>query len=420
MPNDRHWVWAVRWYDFCQKVQSRLTRQMARQRSAWRLHYVDRVLDLLAEPGRRWDMYRGVHDQRYPGTWLLPTLPPKRPQLIHCHNLHNEYFDLRALPWLSRQMPVILSLHDAWLLTGVCCHSFDCERWKTGCGHCPYLNLWQDVKRSRDGTAINWERKRQVYAQSRLRVTTACRWLMDKVEQSMLAPGVIEKRVIPYGIDLTRYHPAEDRGRVRAELDIPPDALALLFVARGLEKNQSKDYSTLRAAIEQLAARQLGRRIVFLARGHTAPTERLGNVEIRYIPWEEKTVDVARFYQAADIYVHTARVDTFPLAVLEALACGTPVVATAVGGIPEQLKSLGPIRPESATGILVPLGDVTAIRTALERLLTDDPLCQRLGRNAAQDARARFSLELQVQTYLAWYEEALYAHCHRNGRASAG
>jgi glycosyltransferase involved in cell wall biosynthesis len=49
--------------------------------------------------------------------------------------------------------------------------------------------------------------------------------------------------------------------------------------------------------------------------------------------------DVAKYYQAADLYVHAAVADTF-LASLEALACGTPVVATGVGGIPEQIPNL--------------------------------------------------------------------------------
>ena len=49
---------------------------------------------------------------------------------------------------------------------------------------------------------------------------------------------------------------------------------------------------------------------------------------------------VAPYYQAADVYLHAAKADNFPRAVLEALCCGTPVVATAVGGIPEQVKGL--------------------------------------------------------------------------------
>jgi hypothetical protein len=50
------------------------------------------------------------------------------PDIVHCFNLHGSYFDLRALTWLSRRLPVIVDLRDAWLLSGHCAHSFDCER----------------------------------------------------------------------------------------------------------------------------------------------------------------------------------------------------------------------------------------------------------------------------------------------------
>lgn len=53
--------------------------------------------------------------------------------VIHLHNLHGGYFPLRSLPGLSRRAPLVLSLHDAWPLTGHCAYPYRCERWKTGC-----------------------------------------------------------------------------------------------------------------------------------------------------------------------------------------------------------------------------------------------------------------------------------------------
>jgi len=69
-------------------------------------------------------------------------------------------------------------------------------------------------------------------------------------------------------------------------------------------------------------------------------TERIGQAEVKFVPYQSSPEDVAKYYQIADVYVHAARADTFPNTVLEALACGAPVVATAVGGIPEQIKGL--------------------------------------------------------------------------------
>src|SRR3546814_3518586 len=77
-----------------------------------------------------------------------------------------------------------------------------------------------------------------------------------------------------------------------------------------------------------------------LALGDSGPDEKVGNTELRFVPYQSEEAVVASFYHAADIYLHAAHADNFPTTLLEAAACGLPVVATAVGGIPEQVESL--------------------------------------------------------------------------------
>jgi glycosyltransferase involved in cell wall biosynthesis len=83
------------------------------------------------------------------------------------------------------------------------------------------------------------------------------------------------------------------------------------------------------------------------------------------------------------------------------------VVASAVGGIPEQIQTLGAVGPEGATGILCPPGDAAAMAGALGTLLGDEPLRQQLGRNAAAQARAHYDLNRQIEQTLAFYGEAM-------------
>jgi glycosyltransferase involved in cell wall biosynthesis len=125
---------------------------------------------------------------------------------------------------------------------------------------------------------------------------------------------------------------------------------------------------------------------------------------------------VASFYQAADVYVHPARVgaENHSLAILEALACGTPVVATDVGGIPEQVKSLRASsggahgsNPDGATGILTSPGDAKALADAVTILIENSALLRAMSSNAAKDARRRFDLQTQVDAYLDWYGEII-------------
>ncbi len=379
-----------------------------------------RAAHMLAEPRAAADKWRGREDFNYPGIYHLLDSLSFTPDVIHAHNLHGGYFDLRALPMLSRRLPVILSLHDAWLLSGHCAHSLACERWQTGCGQCPALELYPAIKR--DATRDNWLAKRDIFARSKLHISVPCRWLQEKVEQSMLKPAVVETRVIPYGVDLKVFKPM-DQQAVRAKLGLELDANILLFAANGIRRNVWKDYELLRSAIGRLAHRAKNAKIVLIALGENGKPENIGGATIRFVPFCSDPFVVAQYYQAADLYVHAARADTFPVTILESLACGTPVVATAVGGIAEQVKSLPVIDDYSlddvnsysasqATGMLTPPGNVEAFSEAINMLMSDRDLRLRLSNNAVCDAQRRFDHERQADDYLDWYDELSSAHKH--------
>jgi glycosyltransferase involved in cell wall biosynthesis len=307
----------------------------------------------------------------------------------------------------------VLTLHDAWLTTGHCSFSFDCDRWRTGCGKCPDLTIYPPILR--DATRENWRTKRAIFQRCpRLYVATPSRWLMRRVEASLLAPSITEARVIPNSVDLSIFRPA-DRREARERLELPQDACILVFAAQLARRNDAKDFPVIRRALAPLGARP-GPPVLCCVLGERAPEERFGRATVRFLPYEKDASTVARYYQAADLYVHAAKVDNFPNVVLEALACGAPVVATGVAGIPEQVRSLElpgvagewPLYPPSeATGILVPQGDDATLGAALELLLERHELRRLLSENAARDARERFDLERLVDAYVDWYYEIL-------------
>ena len=357
----------------------------------------------------------GIEDFAFPGTADLLALTPSRPDILHCHNLHGGYFDLRELPRLAGRIPTILNLRDAWLLSGHCAFSLECDRWKFGCGKCPDLTLYPAVRR--DATAHNWKRKRDVFKQSRVYVATPSQWLMDRVQASHLAPAIIESRVIPNGVDNTIFLPGE-KAAARAELGIAPGARVLMFAANGIRTNVWKDYTALREALRVIGSAGDAGNTILLAVGETAPPERVGAAEIRFVPFQSDSASLVRHYRAADIYVHAARVESFGNTLLEARACGLPTVATAVGGIPEHTKALGcayaatgvrVFSRREATGLLSAPGDGHALARAVMFLFGDPELTRDLGANAIRDVGARFQVSLQAKRFLAWYREILAA-----------
>ncbi len=353
---------------------------------------IARIARAVGSPAVALDAALGREDFRFPATAGILRHAGDF-DVVQLHNLHGAYFDLRRLPALAERAPVVLTPHDMWLATGHCAHSLGCERWLTGCGSCPHLRVYPALLR--DGTSSNLRRKREIYRRASLRIGVPCSWLASVVERSILSDAIAEVRVIPNGVDLTVYGPG-DRGAARGRLGLEEDAIVIVYAAQGARKNGFKDFPVLEAALRHLSS-TAGQKIVAFALGAEMETTSVrGRVELRSVAPvpPERVVD---HLQAADIYVHPARAETFPLAVLEALACGVPVVASAVGGISEQLT------PE--TGVLVPSASPSALADALDSLASDSARRAEMGKAAAGDARSRFDVSRQAGAYLEWFGE---------------
>lgn len=383
---------------FLKKLLFHLTKEM--ERAEWKIGkwQLSGLFRRLAEPRRYWQRYQGKEDFNFPGSHRILDLPPLIPDLVHLHNLHRNYFDLGFLPELSHQVPTLLTLHDKWLLTGHCAHSLDCERWKSGCGECPYLDIYPPIQR--DATAYNWSRKKDIFKRSKVYITAPSKWLLDEVEKSMLRPAVMRKKVIHNSVDLSVFYPG-DKNKARHNLSLPVDSYILLFVASDMDANAYKDYKTIQAAIE-LVTRKIGdRKILFLALGSEKDKQQIGNATILPVPFQRDLEVVASYFRAADIYLHAAEAETFGNVIVESLACGTPVIATEIGGIPEIIR-------EGKTGFLTPLEDEFTMAERIIYLLENRNLISKLGEAATKDVRTRFSLDRMTATFLDYYWEIVH------------
>lgn len=217
----------------------------------------------------------------------------------------------------------------------------------------------------------------------------------------MVKNGMIKSRVIPNGVDLSIFNLGE-KSVAREELKVPLDKKILLFAANSVQKDQWKDYQTLRTSLMDIGKRRAD--VYCIALGGRVRSEFINNIKIHFIPYQRNPEILVRYYRAADIYIHPARADTFPNMVLEAMACGTPVVASAIGGIPEQVV-------DGRTGFLVPVGNASEMAGRINELLDDDKSRLRMGQEAAKDVKRRFGREKMVQEYLTFYNMILEEEC---------
>jgi len=196
--------------------------------------------------------------------------------------------------------------------------------------------------------------------------------------------------VIPNGIDFGWFvrNSSPDRGRaVRQLLGIGEQDLVILYLGRLMKRKRVVDL--VRAMPQVLANLPQARLVVVGKHTHNATlleqtAQALGVANRLMLVDHIAYQDVPAYYAMADAYALPSAYEGFPFTVLEAMACGTRVVASAIPGIDEQIV------PEE-TGLLHPVGDVEAIAGQLIRLLSDQALASRLALAAKDLVRTKYS-----------------------------
>jgi len=125
----------------------------------------------------------------------------KEADVLNFHNLHTGYFNYLAVSAFTKNKPAVYTLHDMWSFTGHCAYSYDCNKWQTGCGKCPYPDTYPKIKR--DNTKWEWKLKNWVYENSNLTIVTPSNWLAEEAKKSML--NRFNVQCIPYCINTKTY-----------------------------------------------------------------------------------------------------------------------------------------------------------------------------------------------------------------------
>ena len=193
--------------------------------------------------------------------------------------------------------------------------------------------------------------------------------------------------VLCWGVDVQVFHPLPDRRGIREKLGVE-DVPTVLSIRAMREIYHPLDL--VRAIPGVLAAVPTARFIFFtynadpalLARVQAVVAEQGVAHAVTYVGSLSGDLAIADYYRVADVAVSVPESDGTPFSVLEAMSCGTPVVASDLPSLRDWIK-------HGSNGLLVPVGDVEALRDALVRLLLDPGLRREMGRNAVNVVRER-------------------------------
>ena len=355
---------------YCVKEQERyLFGQRKLRRILMEQHFMD-----LYHPSESYFLIKYVHEIS--------------PDIIHLHNIHGGYFQTNLLPKLAKIAPVVWTFHDMFPISGHCAYSFECEKWKTGCGNCERLDIYPAIKKDR--TKFLWKYKNKIFNSANFTIVTPSLWLKKCVEQSFLKNKDI--RLIYNGIDLENFTKT-NKSEARKELGLPENKKIILFSADGGVKNPFKGGEFVFAAFEKLKNRN---DILFLNIGGKSKQKSENWQDFGYV---NNSKTMAKLYSAADIYFFPTLADNCPLTAIESLACGLPVVTFETGGVPEIVEN-------NKSGFVVEYKNGKKLLEALEKLLDDGELREKMAENAVV-ASKKFSSERMAIEYMKLYEELL-------------
>jgi glycosyltransferase involved in cell wall biosynthesis len=325
------------------------------------------------------------------GWRLLPALPSA--DVVNLHWVA-DFFNYPELPRLLARGPVVWTFHDMNVFTGGCHYCGACSRFTAACGACPQLH--RPVRKECDVTQRILARKDRIFrraAAERFVAVCPSRWLAGEARRSSLLRD-FDVRVIPGGIDLTEFRPV-DRAEARRRFGLPAAAKIILFVAEQVG-DPRKGFPFLLQAAE--AVRTIPG-ILLVAIGRAGPAVATG-LETRYLGSLDDSDALSAAYSSADVFAIPSLQDNFPNTVIESMACGTPVVGFASGGIAEAVR-------DGHTGLLATPGDANGLGANLRRILEDDELRRRLAAESRAAVEREYSVRLQAQRYAALYEELL-------------
>jgi L-malate glycosyltransferase len=224
-------------------------------------------------------------------------------------------------------------------------------------------------------------------------VTTPSLWLADETRRVLGVPRAAPIDVVPNFVDADQFTPAPPGSGA------PRDRPIIVHVSNFRPVKRVDDVVAVFARLR--AARPLRLRLV----GEGPERRRIeADVAARGlagdVEFAGEQVDLPALLRDADLFLLPSETESFGLAALEAMACGVPVVASAVGGLPEVI-------PDGEVGFLRPRGDVPALAEAAATLLADEPRRRAMAAAARRRAETHYRIDPAIDRYLAIYRRVI-------------
>ena len=330
-----------------------------------------------------WQRTNGTHSLGLFPSGLVKKLNSDNVDVLNLHWVGGEFLSVKDIGKFHK--PVVWTLHDMWAFCGAE-HYAENEEWQNGYSSRSFWDLDRWV----------WTRKKKAWTRP-MYIVTPSAWLADCVKKSALM-GSWQVRNIPNPLDTQVFQP---RGKLlsREILGLPLDKKLVLFGAISPTADRRKGWDLLQLALQKLSQTADG--VVGVVFGQSEPLNppKLG-LPLHWMGYLHDDITLSLLYSAVDVMVVPSRQDNLPQTSTEPQACGTPVVAFDVCGLPSAVE-------HKQTGYLAKPFDIDDLAHGISWVLSDQERSQKLSSQARERAVRLWSPEVVAKQYLEVYEEAI-------------
>jgi glycosyltransferase involved in cell wall biosynthesis len=309
------------------------------------------------------------------------------PDIVHLHWIAGGMMKIEDIARIKA--PIVWSLHDMWAFTGGCHYDEECGGYKESCGECKVLgsNKTNDLSRK------VFQRKQKAFTQKKdITIVGLSHWLNECSKNSTLLK---EKKHInlPNPIDTNLFKPFE-KEKARELWSLPKDKKLVLFGVMGATSNLRKGFKELSEALHKLTCKD----VEFVVFGSSEPqvSQNFG-FKTHYLGHLHDDVSLVTLYSAVDVMIVPSLQENLSNAIMESLACGTPVVAFDVGGNSDMIEHL-------KNGYLAKPFDTDDLANGIEWVLHVSDY-EQLCKNAREKVLKEFEAKVVAKKYIELYKD---------------
>lgn len=317
------------------------------------------------------------------GVNLLNNSKVRKADIVHLHWIGYGTLSLKYIKKLTNKKNVVWTLHDMWAFTGGCYYTNECTNYKNLCYNCHFANR----KIGKKIIQQEYLKKHNIFTKSIKSFVGCSHWITNEALQAN-----INCRCIPNCISTDIFRPY-NKDIIKKKYEIEAEQKVVLFGAVSPSSDDRKGYNYFKEVLQLLNSKSV---TVVVFGNSSGERDIIPNIKFKMLGTIDDDKTLAEIYSIADVFVAPSKQENLSNAVMEAISCGTPVVAFNIGGMPDMIE-------DGTNGFLIPPYNTNLMAKKIDNIL-EIPLDRIKVRETVIN---KFNMKVVGDKYIKLYTEIM-------------